>query len=200
MRDVVVIGASAGGVEALQDLVRELPADLPAAVLIVLHLPTDAHSSLPGILARNGRLPTLTAESGMTLEQGRIFVAPPNRHLVLVDGSMQLVAGPRENGVRPAIDPLFRSAAKLHGSRTVGVVLSGTLDDGSSGLMAVKSAGGMTIVQSPDDALFPSMPECAILAASPEHVLAASEIGRLLPSLVREEAESTSRNVPAELR
>src|SRR5262249_14254557 len=147
---IVVVGASAGGVEALTRLVHDLPGDLPAPILVVLHVAPTGTSVLPAILSRAGKLEAKHAEDGATLTPGCIFVAPPGRHLLVEDGVMRLDAGPKENGHRPAIDPLFRSAAHQIGSEAVGLILSGVLDDGSLGLRSLRSHGGVAIVQDPD--------------------------------------------------
>lgn len=152
-RDIIVIGASAGGVEALREVTRGLPADLPAAVFVVLHTPIHGTSALPRILNRYGSLPAAHARDGEAIYPGRIYVAPPNNHLLLKRGYIRLVLGPRENGHRPAIDPLFRTAARAYRSRVVGVVLSGALDDGTAGLAVVKQEGGVAVVQDPESAL-----------------------------------------------
>src|SRR6185369_10653053 len=153
---VVVIGASAGGVEALLKLVGGLTDELGAAVVIVLHLPATGRSVLPDILRRSGRLPVVAAGHGQALVANCIAVAPPDHHVLVVDGRLFLDRGPRENGCRPAADPLFRSAARARASDVIGVVLSGSLDDGVSGLRAIKEAGGIAVVQDPKDALTPS--------------------------------------------
>ncbi len=184
--DIIVIGASAGGVEALTALVATLPADLPAAVFVVLHLSVSSPSHLPAILARRGPLPVAQAAHGEDIEHGRIYVAPPDQHLRLRDGRVELTRGPRENGVRPAADPLFRSAARAYGPRVVGVVLSGTLGDGALGLSAIAARGGITVAQDPDEALFDGMPRAAIRYARVDHILPADRIGALLGRLARE--------------
>jgi two-component system chemotaxis response regulator CheB len=179
-RDIVVIGSSAGGVEALSTIVRELPADLKAAVFIVQHITPEATSILPEILRRAGRVPAHHAVDGEPIAYGRIYVAPPDNHLVLRDGVVRIVHGPRENRSRPAVDPLFRSAAVSYGTRVIGVVLSGALDDGTAGLYAIKARGGLAIVQDPADALIPSMPRSALEYVSVDHRVPADEIGPLL--------------------
>jgi two-component system, chemotaxis family, protein-glutamate methylesterase/glutaminase len=177
---IVVIGASAGGVEAVSTIVRELPVSLPAAVFVTLHFPATGTSFLPRILARMGRLPVMHPRDGERLERGHIYVAPPACHMMLRRGAIRVARGPRENGMRPAIDPLFRSAAAAYADRVVGVVLTGSLDDGTAGLLAIKRAGGIAIVQDPADALFASMPQSAIEHVSVDHVLPRSEIARAI--------------------
>jgi two-component system, chemotaxis family, protein-glutamate methylesterase/glutaminase len=180
--ELVVVGASAGGVEALMSFARVLPADFPAPVVVVLHTSPNAPSVLPDILTRAGRLPAVHAAEGVALEGGHIYVAPPDQHVLVKDGRMTLTRGPRENGHRPAIDPLFRSAAAAYDSRLAGVILSGTLDDGSVGLLCVKEAGGATLVQDPHEALYPTMPAHAIAYSEPDYV---QPIADLVDSLVR---------------
>jgi two-component system chemotaxis response regulator CheB len=170
-RDLIVVGASAGGVPALQELVAQLDSELPAAVLIVLHMMQTSTSVLDSILARAGRLPVSQAVDGERPERGRVYVAPPNSHLLLRGADIHLSDGPRENGHRPAIDPLFRSAARAFGRRVVGVVLSGTLDDGTDGLRLIKERGGATVVQDPDDAAYGDMPRNAIEYVEPDRVV-----------------------------
>jgi two-component system chemotaxis response regulator CheB len=182
-RGVVAVGASAGGVEALTEFAAGLPADLPYAILVVLHLPANAPSVLAKIIDRSSPLPTVAADDGALLEAGRIYVAVPDRHLLVKGDRMTLAKGPTENGYRPAINALFRSVALTSGPRAIGVLLSGVLDDGVLGLAAIRDRGGTTIVQRPDDALFPAMPRNALDAGVTEHQVAAADIGALLSSL-----------------
>jgi two-component system, chemotaxis family, protein-glutamate methylesterase/glutaminase len=173
---VIAVAASAGGVEALAQFVSELPADLPAAVLIVLHIPPTAPSVLPVILARAGKLPARHPDHDEPLVAGTILAAPPDRHMAVTGSRVQLLAGPRENGQRPAADVLFRSVAEVFGNRAAGVVLSGTMDDGAAGLRAVAVAGGLTLVQDPEEAAFPGMPLAAIRDANPMIIDSVSEL------------------------
>jgi two-component system, chemotaxis family, protein-glutamate methylesterase/glutaminase len=170
-RDLIVVGASAGGVEALQRLVADLPPELPASVLVVLHLMTSGTSVLDNILERSGPLPVTQGRDGERLERGHVYVAPPDLHMLLRGSAVHLSAGPRENGHRPAIDPLFRSAARAFGRRTIGVVLSGTLDDGTDGLRLIKERGGATVVQDPRDAAYADMPRNAIEHVEPDRIV-----------------------------
>ncbi len=184
--DIVVIGASAGGVEALSQLARRLPADFPGAIFVVLHVPAHSPSLLPRIIERNGKLPARHASDGEAIEPGRISIAPPDQHLLLEDGRARLIRGPRENGHRPAVDPLFRTAALAFGPRVVGVVLSGNLDDGTAGLAAIKQRGGVTVVQDPEAAPYPGMPRSAIESGAVDHILPLAGIAELLDRLARE--------------
>ena len=185
-RDIIVIGASAGGVQALGQLVESLPPGLPAAVFVVLHVAPHGHSALPAILARWSCLPVSQASDTEPIEPGRIYVAPPDRHLTIEDSRVYLTRNATENGYRPAVDVLFRTAAKACGTRVVGVVLTGNLDDGTEGLAAIKRCGGVTVVQDPDDADYPGMPESAIANVEVDHVLPLADIGSLLDRLARE--------------
>lgn len=186
---VVVIGGSAGALEPLQLIVSTLPPDLNAAVLVVIHVPASSLSSLPNILSRSGQLFAAHGIDRAPLSPGQIFVARPNRHLTVDDGVMRVLQGPRENGHRPSIDVLFRSAASQRGPSACGVLLSGALDDGVAGLLAIREAGGMTIVQSPDDATFSDMPENAVNGGAADAILPASEIGAAISDFVEQAAE-----------
>jgi two-component system, chemotaxis family, protein-glutamate methylesterase/glutaminase len=184
--DVIVVGASAGGVETLRELVAGLPSDLPASILVVLHVAPDHKSILPRILTGAGPLPAAHAKNGEALEPGRIYVAPPDRHLVVDDGIVRLTRSPPEGGHRPAVDTLFRTAARFHGTRVVGVVLSGALDDGTAGLVAIKQRGGVTVVQDPDEALCADMPRNALENLQVDHCLPTAKIAALLEKLAHE--------------
>jgi len=183
-RGLVVVGASAGGVEALRALVGGLPADIDAAICVVLHVSRGGTSTLADILDRAGPLPAVRAADGAQLERGRIFVAPANFHTLVRDGRLRLSAGPAENGHRPAIDPLFRTAARAWGASVIGVVLSGSRDDGAFGLGTIATHGGMGLVQDPAEALYPSMPRHAMEQMPAARVAPAAKMGAVLAELV----------------
>ena len=187
-RDLVVIGASAGGVEALKHVVQGFPPDLDAAVCVVLHIAPGSPSALASILERAGMLPCRRAEDDRPLQAGEIVVAPPDRHLVIEDGRVRLTVGPRENGHRPAVDVLFRSAAAARQDRVVGVVLSGTRDDGSAGLAVIKANGGATVVQTPTEAMYPGMPISALASVVVDAVVPSEQMGKTIAAIVRGEA------------
>jgi two-component system chemotaxis response regulator CheB len=187
-RDIIVIGASAGGIEALRELVAGLPADLQASVFVVVHVSPHSPSTLPDILSKAGPLPASHACDGERFEKGRIYVAPPDLHVVLEAETMLVRRSPKENRFRPSIDALFRSAAYVLGARVVGVVLSGVLDDGTSGLWTIKRLGGLAVVQDPADALCPAMPLNVMANAEVDHIAPAAKIGPLLGSLVADSA------------
>lgn len=193
---LIVMGASAGGVDALSRVVRGLPADLPAAVLVVLHVPRGGYSAMPQILARAGSLPAQHAADGQVIRAGRIYVAPPDVHLLVEGDRLRLDAGPMENMSRPSIDRLFTTAAEQRGPGVVGVVLSGMLDDGTAGLVAIARHGGVGVVQDPEDAVFPSMPASAVRYGEPQHVLPLSEIAALLEELVTARDTDPAAAVP----
>ena len=187
-RDIVVIGGSAGSIEAVSELVKGLPPDFPGSVFVVVHFPGYVSSTLPRILSRAGALPARHAVDGEPIEPSRIYVAPPDWHLHLNDGRVRLTRGPKENGHRPAIDPLFRSAAHHFGPRVVGIVLSGNLNDGTAGLLTVKQRGGVAVVQSLDTAMYPGMPRSAIENVPVDHVVTPSAMAGLLTGLAVEPA------------
>lgn len=187
LRGVVAIGGSAGGVEALSKVAAGLPADLPYAVLMALHLPRHGPSVLAQIVDRAGPLPTATARDGDKLEAGRIYVAVPGRHLLTQDHTIVLSTGPTENGHRPALNALFRSVAVAFGPRAVGVLLSGVLDDGVLGLAAIRARGGTTLCQTPEDALFPAMPHNALRAGVVDETTRAADVGAALERLSRQD-------------
>jgi two-component system chemotaxis response regulator CheB len=184
---VVVVGSSAGGIEALRELASGLPVDFPAPVCIVLHTSPEAPGVVDSILSRSGPVPATNARDRQRLEPGRIYVAPPDSHLLIEPGRVRVTKGPRENRFRPAIDPLFRSAAQVFGPAAIGVILTGNLGDGTAGLWAIKQLGGTTVVQDPADALFPSMPQNAMNHVRIDYVLPLSEIPALLVRLTAEE-------------
>ncbi|MFL5826361.1 MAG: chemotaxis protein CheB [Thermoleophilaceae bacterium] len=200
-RQVVVVGASAGGVEALGRMVAGLRDDNGmAAVFVVLHIMPAGTSVLPDILDRAGPLPAQAARDGAPIEVGHIYVAPPDRHLLIERGRMRLTRGPRENGHRPAVDPTFRSAAEAYGPEVVGVIMSGALDDGSAGLAAVKRAGGLAVVQDPADATYAGMPSSALATTDVDHVLDAEGVAELLNEVAHseddEDEEDPNDDVP----
>jgi two-component system chemotaxis response regulator CheB len=198
-RDIIVIGASAGAVPALQRLAATLPPDLPAAIFIAVHLWPHAESFLPEILNRAGPLPAKHGAHGANIEPGKIYIAPVDRHLLLEDGKVFVTHGPRENRFRPAINPLFRSAAVAHRHRVIGVILTGMLDDGAAGLWAVKQCGGIAVVQS--DAQFDEMPRYALQNVEVDHHVPLAEIGPLLVRLCHEPVEeSDPDSVPEIIR
>jgi two-component system chemotaxis response regulator CheB len=185
-RDILAIGTSAGGFEALRFLASRFPADLPASVFMVIHLSSAGRSVLDEILTEAGPLRATFAEDGERFERGRIYIARPGRHLIVDGDELRLGSGPRENNTRPAIDPLFRSLALCCGPRSVGVVLTGMLGDGSSGLQALQKSGGITVVQDPNDADFPDMPMAAIKRTTPDHVTHLANMPELLLELLRQ--------------
>ena len=187
-RDVLAIGTSAGGVEALLFLAKHFSREFPAAVLVTIHLPSHSRSELDGVLMRAGSLPAQFARDGDVVSNGHIYIAPPNRHLLLDGERLALGTGPRENNARPAIDPMLRSTAVCCSGRAIGVVLTGSLGDGASGLWAIRQAGGIAVVQDPKDAAFSEMPMTALNRAKPDHVVSLSAMPALLESLVQQPA------------
>ena len=186
--DIVVVGASAGGLGALIEFVQVLPAQLPCAIFVVVHIPSDTPSMLPEILNHRCELQAIHPVDGERIALGKIYVAPPDHHLLVEPDRVRVARGPRHNRHRPAIDPLFRSAARAYGSRVVGVVLSGALDDGSAGLEAIQRRGGVAVVQDPETAAFPGMPQNALQKVDVRYTLAPKEIGRLVTKLAAEPA------------
>lgn len=185
-RDIVVIGASSGGFEVLKTLVAGLPQELEAALFVVWHMAPDAPGVLARVLDRAGPLAAVQAQDNEAIVNGRIYVAPPDHHMLVNAGSVQLTRGPKENRFRPSVDPLFRSAASAYGRRVVGVVLSGSLDDGTAGLVSIKRHGGIAVVQDPEEAEFRSMPATALREVDVDHTVAAAEMADLLVRLTRE--------------
>jgi two-component system chemotaxis response regulator CheB len=183
-RDIIVIGASAGGIEALRNLIKALPASLPATLFVVMHI--GGNSLLSEILDRCSKLPVSEAKDGSAFKKSHIYVAPSDRHLLLKDGKMVLSRGPRENRNRPAIDPLFRAAARNFRERVIGIILTGALDDGSAGLFAVKNRGGIAIVQDPSDAVEPGMPRNALRTVQADHCVPLKKIAPLLARITKE--------------
>lgn len=193
---IIVIGASTGGVEALCALVADLPAEIDAAVFVVLHI--GAHQSvLPSLLARAGPLPATHPSQGDAIQTGHIYVAPPDHHMLVEGGLIALTKGPRENCARPAIDPLFRSAARAYGASVIGVVLTGGLNDGTAGMIEIKANGGITVIQNPSEAATPNMPQSVADNVEVDYVVSVNEIGALLVRLVRSVGTAQPVPVPA---
>ena len=186
-RDIIVIGGSAGATAPLKQILGRLPADLPAAVFIVLHIPAQGVGILSTVASAAGRLPVRQAENGMVIENGHVYLAAPDHHLLILESHMMLGRGPRENMVRPAIDPLFRSAALHYGPRVIGVVLSGLLSDGAAGLCAIKRCGGVALVQDPHDAISDEMPLRALETTTVDLCIPGARLGDVLSDLVREQ-------------
>jgi two-component system, chemotaxis family, protein-glutamate methylesterase/glutaminase len=198
-RDIIVIGASAGGITALMALVKSIPKKFAGYIFVVIHIPPSSPSNLPAILKSAGPLDAVHPQDGEVLKRGRIYVALPDHHMLLEGNKVLVKKGPEENRFRPSIDALFRSAAYVYGPRVVGVVLSGALNDGTSGLWSVKRLGGLTIVQDPGDANFPSMPMNVLEYVKVDHSVPAEEIGKLLGKLVREAAPQKPRIPKAQM-
>ena len=197
-KDIIVVGASAGGIDALRVLTAALPADLPASLFVVVHTSPDAPGMLADIFNRSGRLPATYATDGERIEKGRIYIAPPDHHLLIEPNRVRVTRGPKENRFRPAVDPLFRSAAQTYGPRVVGVILSGYMDDGTAGLWTVKQLGGTAVVQDPANALVPFMPRNAVTHVKVDYCLPLEEIAPLLVRLTTEAAEGDYQ-VPKEV-
>jgi two-component system chemotaxis response regulator CheB len=183
-RDIIAIGTSAGGLEALDEVVGQLPTDLPASIFIVQHMaPHNTAAALLHRLGRHKAFDCKLADHGEVFKPGKIYIARPDYHLLVKKTTLLVTKGARENRYRPGIDPLFRSAAVTHGPRVIGVILTGMLDDGTAGLLAIKKCGGVTVVQDPRDATYPDMPQSALLHLKVDHCVPISEMGRLLEDL-----------------
>ncbi len=196
----IVIGASAGGFEVVVDnIVAQLPADLPVPVFLVMHVPAYSPSYMPEILNKAGPLPAVHPKDGTKIEPGHIYVAPPDHHLLLDDGYVAVKRGPKENGFRPSIDALFRSAAYSYGSGVIGVVLSGALHDGTSGLWTIKRLGGTVIVQDPFEAQYASMPRSALEYVDADYTVRSAEIAPLLTRLAHEQPAQRIEEIAKEL-
>jgi len=198
-RDIIVIGGSAGATQPLKQILGRLPADLPAAIFVVLHIPAQGIGILSTVASNAGPLPVRQAKNGMKIEPGQIYLAAPDHHLLLSGDHIFLGRGPRENLVRPAIDALFRSAALYHGPRVIGVLLSGLLSDGAAGLNAIKRCGGMTVVQDPMDAISDEMPRRAMEATTIDLCVSGATMGDVLSELVKEQA-GAPLPIPPEIR
>ncbi len=188
-RNIIVIGASAGGFEGLKKLVAGLPADLAASIFVVWHVSPDVRGVLPQVLNRHGEIFAAHAVDGEKIVENRIYVAPPDYHLLIERGIVRVTRGPKENRFRPAVDPLFRSAAYAYNNRVIGVILSGALDDGTAGLWTIKRRGGLAVVQDPKDAETPSMPENALREVAVDYAVPIAEMAELLVRLSKEEVE-----------
>ncbi len=198
-RDIVVIGGSTGSSAVLRTLLSDLPRDLPASLFITTHVPSAAPSNLARVLQKAASFPVVPAVHGQMIEPGRAYVAAPDRHLLLIDSTIYLGMGPRENMVRPAVDPMFRSAALAYGPRAVGVVLTGLLNDGASGLHAIARAGGTTVVQHPLDAEADDMPRAALETVHADYVARGDELAGLIGDIVRMDASTPGSAASAEL-
>jgi two-component system chemotaxis response regulator CheB len=200
-KHIVVVGASAGGINALQDLVAGLPKDFPGSVFIVLHIPPYSETQLPAVLTKAGPLKAVLARDGASIERGTIYVAPNDHHLLLERDKIVVVKGPKENRFRPSIDALFRSAAYVYGPAVVGVVLSGTLQDGASGIYTIKRQGGIAIVQDPQDAIHSSLPENVLEFVEADYISKAADIGPLLRVLAENGQQSKKSELsPGEIK
>lgn len=194
--DIIVIGASAGGLEVMKKLLAQLPDNFPGTLFIVWHVSPESPSILPQILDRVCPLPVAHAIDFEAIKPGHIYVAPPDRHLLVEPGHVRVTRGPKENRFRPSVDVLFRSAALAYSPQVIGVVLTGSLDDGAAGLYAVKERGGIAIVQDPFEALYPSMPKAAMKAVTVDHCVSVTEMGSLLVRLTNETVEEEAGNPP----
>ena len=197
--DIIVIGGSLGSTTVVKQILAAMPPSLPVSMFVVVHLPTVGDGLLMQTLAKTSALPAAPAVDGEAIEPGRVYLAVPGRHLLVIDAKVELGTGPRENMARPAIDALFRSAALAYGPRVIGVLLSGLLDDGASGLASIKSCGGITVVQHPRDAEAADMPQAALGATDVDHVAAAAELGGLVTRLIETKTDGEAARCPPEL-
>lgn len=191
-RNIIVVGASAGGFEALKTLVGGLPKDFGASIFIVWHMSPDVRGVLPQVLNRAGQIRAAHADDGEPIAPNRIYIAPPDRHLLIEGERVRVARGPKENRFRPAVDPLFRSAAYAYHNRVIGVILSGALDDGTAGLWTIKYRGGLAVVQTPSDAEVPSMPENALREVAVDYSVSIRQMADLLVRLAEEEITEIS--------
>ncbi|MFN0101688.1 MAG: chemotaxis protein CheB [Bryobacteraceae bacterium] len=199
-RDIVVIGTSAGGLEALDKVISQLPADLPASIFIVQHMaPQNTGIALLHRLGRHKAFHCKITVDGESFKPGRIYIAPSDSHLLVKKTKLLVTKGARENRYRPAVDPLFRSAAVTHGPRVIGVILTGMLDDGTAGLIAIKKCGGVTVVQDPKDAAYPDMPQSALNNLKVDHCVRLSEMGALLEKLTHQ-AAGKNKPIPVDIQ
>lgn len=199
-RNIIVIGTSEGGLETLDELIGQLPTDLSASIFVVQHMaPDNSGEALTRRLSRHKAFGAALAREGQRFKPGRIYIAPPDNHLLLKPQTMLVRKGARENRSRPAVDPLFRSAAAVHGSRVIGVVLTGMLDDGSAGLIAIKQCGGVTVVQDPQNAAYPGMPQNALDSLEVDFCVPIGAMGQLLATLVSK-PHGKSKRVPRDVR
>jgi two-component system chemotaxis response regulator CheB len=199
-RNIIVIGTSAGGLEALDKLIGQLPTDIPASIFVVQHMgPENSGSALLHRLSRHRAFQCALAANGEKLRHGRIYIAPADHHLLVKKDHLLVTKGARENRYRPGIDPLFRSAASTHGPRVIGVLLSGMLDDGTAGLIAVRRSGGVAVVQEPKDAAYPDMPQSALNNLHVDHCVPISDMGTLLERLVREQPHKR-KTIPKDIK
>ena len=189
-RDIIVMGASAGGINAVNRVLAALPPDLEASLFVVLHLPAEGGAHLPEVLRRGNQWAIAYAIDGERIRHRRVYVAPPDHHLLVKPEQLRVVRGPRENRFRPAVDPLFRTAAENYRARVIGIVLSGALDDGTHGLDLIKRHGGLAVAQDPDEATARGMPLSAIQNVAVDHILRLSEMAARLPDLVAEPVEA----------
>jgi two-component system chemotaxis response regulator CheB len=199
-RNIIVIGASAGGFEAIRQLVAALPAALDAAIFIVWHMAPEVTGLLPQVLNQQHTLLASNAIDNEQIKFNHIYVAPPDKHLLLEKGLVRVTRGPKENRFRPAVDPLFRSAAESYGARVIGIILSGALDDGTAGLWTIKSRGGIAIVQEPAEALVSSMPESALAAVAVDYRVPIADMATLLAQLTTETVTEPSETNMEEQR